>query len=275
MEFGVLIGTEEFEFKHVAELGIPTIQMYLRCKDDELTEEHAEHIRKCCKKYNIRISAAWCRWPGACSWSVYEGQLTAGFVPIATRNERIQAVKKGADFCKNLGITDIITHAGFLPENPMTTEYMSIVTDLRDLANYLKNNDQYFLFETGQETPLTLRRMIEDVGTGNLGINLDPANLLKLGKGNPVDAVDIFGKYVRNMHLKDGALPVDGVGRKNGPEFPVGKGKVDFRGVLSKLKNDHGYDGPLTFEREIEDWEQKKADIAAGREHIQGIWDSI
>ena len=40
MEFGVLIGTEEFEFQHVADLGIHTIQAYIRCKDDELTEEH-------------------------------------------------------------------------------------------------------------------------------------------------------------------------------------------------------------------------------------------
>ena len=31
---------------------------------------------------------------------------------------------------------------------------------------------QNFLFETGQETPVTLMRLIEDVGTGNLELIL-------------------------------------------------------------------------------------------------------
>lgn len=42
------------------------------------------------------------------------------------------------------------------------------------------------MFETGQETPITLLRTILTVNTGNLGINLDPANLLLYGKAKPL-----------------------------------------------------------------------------------------
>jgi L-ribulose-5-phosphate 3-epimerase len=105
-----------------------------------------------------------------------------------------------------------------------------------------------FWFETGQETPITLLRTIEDIGTENLGINLDPANLLMYGKANPVDALDVFGQWVRGVHAKDGEYPTDG--RDLGHEKPMGEGRVNFPALVPKLKA-CGYRGHLTIEREI------------------------
>ncbi|WP_221226844.1 TIM barrel protein [Paenibacillus baekrokdamisoli] len=65
-------------------------------------------------------------------------------------------------------------------------------------------------------------RTIERVGTSNLGINLDPANLILYGKGNPIDALDTIGQYVRNVHVKDGLYPTDG---NRGRKLELGKGK--------------------------------------------------
>ena len=113
------------------------------------------------------------------------------------------------------------------------------------------------MFETGQETPVTLRRVIEDVGTDNLGINLDPANLILYGKGNPVDALDVFGEYVCDIHAKDGKYPTGG--HDLGEETIVGKGKVNFPLFIARLK-EIGYNGTLIIEREI--WgEQQIKDI--------------
>ena len=63
--------------------------------------------------------------------------------------------------------------------NYFKVEYMDELLNgrtIKELAEYCKANGQYLLFETGQETPITLKRTIEYVGTGNLGINLDPAS---------------------------------------------------------------------------------------------------
>ena len=68
------------------------------------------------------------------------------------------------------------------------------------------------------------------------------------GKGNPVDALDVFGKYVRDVHAKDGLYPTDG--KNLGKETPLGEGKVNFPLLVKRLK-DIGYDGALTIEREI------------------------
>ena len=91
-------------------------------------------------------------------------------------------------------------------------------------------------------------RTIEDVGLDNLGVNLDTANLILYGRGNPVDALDVIGKYVRNLHIKDGVFPTDG--HSLGKEVPFGEGKADFERIIPKLY-ELNFTGELIIEREI------------------------
>ena len=100
-----------------------------------------------------------------------------------------------------------------MPEIPNTHEYKDVLDTIYDLCLYANQYGINFCFETGQETPTTILRTINDVkarGLDNLRIILDPANLLLYGKGNPMDAVDVFGQYVVSMHVKDGDYPTDG-----------------------------------------------------------------
>ena len=147
------------------------------------------------------------------------------------------------------GVKLISTHAGFIPESPNDPAYAGVVNTLRELADYAAQYGIWFNLETGQETPTTLRRVIIDTGASNLGINLDPANLMMYGKANPVDAVGVFGEYVRSMHIKDGCYPTGDM-KKLGNETAVGEGMVDFAALLPALEA-KGFDGPLVIEREI------------------------
>jgi sugar phosphate isomerase/epimerase len=123
-----------------------------------------------------------------------------------------------------------MTHVGFIPEDPNVELYKVMVDCIKRLADHAGSLGHVFCLETGQETPITLRRALEDAGTDHLGINLDTANLLLYGKANPVHAVDEFGMYERSMHIKDGEYPTDP--RYLGKEKPVGQGWVDFPRVL-------------------------------------------
>ena len=111
---------------------------------------------------------------------------------------------------------------------------------------------------------MTLLRAMQDiersVGEGTVGINLDPANLILYGKGNPVDALDVFGKYVGGVHGKDGLYPTDG--NHLGRETPLGQGKVNYPAFIRRLK-EVGYTGPITIEREISGEEQTRDILAA------------
>ena len=235
------------------------------------TPENAEFLKKCLKQYGVTVSAFWCGWNGPVIWNFYDGQLTLGLVPPEYRQMRIQNLCDGADFAHSLGISDVVTHMGFIPENPYDPNFHSFCVAVRTVAQHLKQNGQYLLFETGQETPVTLLRCFETVGMDNLGINLDTANLILYGKANPVDALDVFGKYVRNLHAKDGRYPVNG--HDLGEETRLGEGKVDFRALFSRLK-ELGYDSHVTIEREISG-PQQLSDILDAKNYLQAIIDEI
>lgn len=160
---------------------------------------------------------------------------------------------------------------GFIPENPADHRYIGVVEALKEIADYCGEKGQSFWFETGQETPVTLLRAIEDVGRDNLGINLDPANLLMYGKANPVDALDIIGTYVRGVHAKDGEYPTNG--RELGVEKPLGEGRVNYPLLVPKLTS-LGFDGALTIEREIAGPQQVE-DIKRGKRFLERILESL
>ena len=241
-------------FRKIREMGFDNCQM-TNWSAAKHTDEMADLVNAACKEYGMTITAHWVGWSGPSAWNFTEGPKTLGIVPREYREQRVKELKLGADFAKKIGVTDVITHAGFLPECPTDPTYPEILETIRDLAQYMKDQGQYFLFETGQETPTTLLRFIEEAGTGNIGINLDSANLILYGKANPVDALDVIGKYVRGVHAKDGFYPTCGM--KLGAEVKVGEGKVNFPAFVAKLK-EVGYDGALTIEREISGEQQIK-----------------
>lgn len=273
MKIGVLVPlTQEIdkEFDKMNALGIETCQL---CGWDKsfFTEALAGRVKSSAAEHGIEITAFWCGWEGPAVWNFTGGPLTLGIVPAAYRFERMKTLCLGSDFAKQMGVSDVATHIGFVPENPSDPNYQELVEAVRFIGRHCGRNGQYFLFETGQETPVTLRRLIEDTGLANLGINLDPANLLMYGKANPIDSLDIFGTHVRGVHAKDGEYPVNG--RELGVEKAMGKGRVHFAEFVAKL-HQTGYSGALTIEREI-DGEEQIRDIEAAKAFLSDILASL
>ena len=247
-------------FENVASFGMKTCQL-INWNPDLYEKDFDGLVAKVKERMaatGVTPSALWAGYSGRLFWNFTEGPVTLGIVPPAHRWHRVQELKRGADFAAACGLKAIITHCGFLPENITDPEFKPVAMAILEVAEYCKKLGIEFWFETGQETPIALLRYIETVGTDNLGINLDPANLLLYGKGNPIDALDVFGKYVRNIHVKDGILPVDGY--KLGEETQVGKGKVDFPRFVKKLLS-IGFDGEFIIEREIPEGEEQRRDI--------------
>lgn len=252
-------------FSKFQKLGLNCCQLSVWDVEHMFTPEKARAAVEASNKYGIEITALWAGWTGPSVWNFTEGPQTLGIVPAEYREMRVRQLISAADFADLLGVTDIITHAGFLPENPCSAEYPPVVEALRRIANAYLKKGKWFLFETGQETPVTMLRTIEEIGTGNLGINFDTANLILYGKANSVDALEVFGKYVRNTHFKDGLYPT--CGKELGREVALGEGKADVPGILRKLA-EVGYTGPYIIEREISG-EQQIADIVSAKALIE------
>lgn len=253
-------------FRQAAEEGFSSCQL-ISWYPELCTPQMTATLRELVKETGVEISGFWCGWSGPEVWDFYEGQNTLGLVPPEYRATRVAELKAGADYALELGVTDIITHMGFIPEYTDDPRYAGFIDAVRDVAEHLKAQGQNLLFETGQETPVTLLRVFETVGTGNLFVNLDTANLILYGKANPVDSLDVFGKYVRNIHAKDGMYPTNG--RELGVEVKLGAGRVDFPRLIARLR-ELGYDGPLTIEREITG-EQQLLDIREARDFLKRL----
>jgi sugar phosphate isomerase/epimerase len=246
----------EAEFDKVRQLGLPTCQLN-SWRPELFTDEMAERVNAAAAATGVEVTTIWAGYPGPAVWNLVEGPQTIGLVPPAYRAERVAALKRGADFAIKVGVPSVTTHVGFIPENPSNPLYPGVLEALGEVVGYCRERDLTFCFETGQETPVVLLRVIEDLGVEGLGINLDPANLLMYGKANPVDALDVFGRYVVGVHAKDGEYPTNG--RELGVEKPMGEGRVGFPRLVARLK-ELGYRGALTIEREISG-PQQTADI--------------
>lgn len=234
-----------------------------------LTEEHARGTKAMADACGMEITGLWCGWRGPIKWDFAEGPSILGIVPPAYREARIRDLLAGSVYAKALDVRTVITHLGFVPANCRDEGYTGVVSALRYITRTLKERGQELLMETGQEPPIVLKRLIDDVEADNLFVNYDPANLMMYGNANPVDGLEILGRYVKSVHAKDGSYPVNGY--ELGSEFPIGKGRVDFRGLLGKLEA-LGYDGPISIEYEIEAGnERQRQEILEGKAYLEQL----
>ncbi len=271
-KIGVLIGlSKKFEIadkiKQAADMGFESCQLCvwdMSLYNDEMAEKVNAAIAA---NPGFEISLLWAGWDGPKEWNFTYGPSTLGIVPPAYRDSRVNQLLLASDFAEKIGVKNIATHVGFIPENPDNTDFWGTVAALRKICKYYAEKGQNFLFETGQETPVTMLRTIQAIELDNLGINFDTANLILYGKANTLDALDVYGSYVMNTHIKDGFYPTDGM--KLGKEVRAGDGKANLPAVIKRFK-ELGYTGPFTIEREIkDDDEQLIKDIAATRDLLK------
>ncbi len=266
MRLGIIIGMGKdpaAAFQRVMELGVPTCQ----ASTEDYSDAMLAKMKAAIEESGIEVTAINSSGPGPHEYDFYHGPATIGIVPVKYRRVRIDHFKRASDFAKKLNILAFHTHMGFIPEDPNDPKYPGVIDALRELATHIKGNGQMMLYETGQETPTTLARAIEDAGVDSQFVNLDTANLILYGRGNPLDALDVVGKLVRGTHCKDGLFPTDP--KKIGEEVPIGEGKADFPKLIPRLKQ-LGYTGPLTIEREISGPQQLE-DIKKEKEYLEKL----
>jgi L-ribulose-5-phosphate 3-epimerase len=276
MALGLVVspyGAPEQTIKRVHDLGFSNCFLSLDGYIGKFTHDAAQELKGLLAKYNVVATTIEVVGPPPLEWNFLRGPATIGLVPPATRAARIDALRQASDFATLIGVSQVQTHCGFIPEDPSDALYPGSVEAIRTVAQHCHTNGQMFLMETGQETPTTMSRMIRDVNLPNLGVGLDTANLILYGKANPVDAVDILGPHIHSVHAKDGRWPTDP--SQLGEEVLIGSGLVDFRTVFTKLHR-LGYTGAITIEREtsgpqqIEDVRREKLYLEKALRELAG-----
>ncbi|HZY64197.1 MAG TPA: sugar phosphate isomerase/epimerase family protein [Edaphobacter sp.] len=270
MELGLKVSPgrdPETTIRRVHDLGFSNTFFSLDSYIGKFTPALAKQMRGLLDRYGLTLTTVEVVGPGKLVWDFMQGPSTIGVVPEATRSARIDALRQVSDFAKLLGVGQVQTHCGFIPENPSEPLYAEAVKAIQTVAKHCAGNGQDFLMETGQETPTTMSRMLRDAAQPNLGVGLDTANLIMYGKANPVDAVDIIGPHVKSIHAKDGRWPTNP--DKLGEEVLIGTGLVDFHKVFTKLHH-LGYSGVVTIERETSG-PQQIADVRQEKLYLEKV----
>jgi len=137
------------------------------------------------------------------------------------------------------------THCGFIPENPNDVcqrNHNSNAGSCRLLQSATTRN---FRYETGQETPITLIRAINDV-VWTTRRQFRSANLMCMAKQS-VDAIEILAPtFKASMQRWSLAYQPE----RSRVEVPMGKARLDFPRIIIRL-NELTYGGAVTIERKF------------------------
>ncbi|MBL8824777.1 MAG: sugar phosphate isomerase/epimerase [Planctomycetia bacterium] len=196
---------------------------------------------------------------------------TGGFGPKHLRQERLDRFAWALDRTKKLGLTDMMFHAGFVPEKT-DADYQPFLATLRKAADLAQERGIICALETGQESSDQLLAFAADLQRPNVRINFDPANLLLYDKDEPLPALKKIGHLVQSVHVKDAIRPTKP--GDWGTEMPLGEGTVGMKAFVKTLK-EIGYTGPLCIERCVSDQAQAIRDVEHGIRVLQEVLEDV
>jgi sugar phosphate isomerase/epimerase len=240
-------------------LGIDVVQ--IACGDPHHASwDEGDAMPAAAKAAGFRMSGAMLGFPGEDYTTPATIEKTGGFGDPATRPERLERFKWGLRRTKDLGQSDIMLHAGFIPE-PGSPDRTSFLDTMAQVSGLAARDGITVAFETGQESAALLRRTLDELKAPNLKVNFDPANMLLYDKDDPLKAVELLAPDIRSVHVKDANRPPkSGVW---GEEVPLGRGQTNTREFVKALKR-VGYRGPMCIEREVGTQEERFHDIEYG-----------
>jgi len=248
----------------LGELGINVIQ--IACGDPHHASwDEGDDMPRAANSSGIIMTGAMLGFPGEDYTSPETIKKTGGFGDPSLRAERLERLAWGVARTKALGLDSLTLHAGFLPppHDPGRTSFLDTLSQAGRLA---ATQAVTLAFETGQESADLLRATLDQLGSPNLKVNFDPANMLLYDMGDPIRAVEILGPDIQSVHVKDARRPR--VAGQWGEEVPLGQGEVGIKRFIDALRR-NGFTGPLIVEREVGAQAARLRDVAAGLAYLR------
>ncbi|MDY0169141.1 MAG: sugar phosphate isomerase/epimerase family protein [Thermoguttaceae bacterium] len=229
----------------VRDLGLDHVNLALRPALADGGDEYLAVVRR----QDWTISATTIGFPQEDYSTLESIRITGGIVPDEYWQRNRDIVFRAAGITEELGVRYLSLHAGFIEESD-AARAKTIGDRMTQLADAAAERGIMLLMETGQETADNLKSFLEEVSHPALGVNLDPANMILYGKGDPVEAVHTLAPWIKHVHVKD-AIRTKQPGTW-GREVPWGEGDVGADRFLATLSA-VGFAGVLAVERECGD----------------------
>ena len=191
---------------------------------------------------------------------------TGGIAPDETWQQNRNNIEQTVALARDLGLKLVTFHAGFVPHDDRDPNFAKMLGRLREVADLFGAAGMLLGLETGQETAPALAHLLQQLGRENIAVNFDPANMILYDKGNPIEALQVLGRWIRQVHIKDGIrTKTPGTW---GEEVPAGKGQVDWRAFFDTLTR-LNFSGAAVIEREAGN--QRVTDIRTAKELVEKL----
>ncbi len=243
-----------------AEAGADGVQLYAVSPRERLVDFSAAE-----RKEVINF----CRDKGLEIFSICGEVGGFGFREEDKNPAKIDFTKRNMDLALELGCNIVTSHIGVVRTEKDSPLRQAQLESLGKISEYAQKCNAFFAIETGPENAAILKAFLDELAAPNIGINMDPGNLVMVPGDDPVAGVRKFGKYILHTHIKDGvrhkpcdpeiiyhAFATGGIKsliEKSGKFFsetPVGQGSVNWPEYLAALA-ETGYDGAMVIEREV------------------------
>ena len=226
------------------ELNAETTPWALPHVTPELSVEQRDAIRRAVREHAMAIS----------SISAHRPILHA---ETAKRREAVEFVKGCIDLAVDVGTNIVHLVAEPYPDGVDRPQaWRWLVYHIDDCARVAQQRDVILAIEPHRmamvENMADTHRLLDELDTDNLHINLDPGPVAAAGE-DPVDWIDRFGPRIAHVHVKD--VRVFGPGeqkivfgvKRDFECVPLGEGVVDWPAILDALRR-VGYGGFLSVE---------------------------
>ena len=135
-----------------------------------------------------------------------------------------------ARFADRAGLGLVSVQIGAAPCDRSSPQWAKLVDRLGAIGEIFGHYNVQLAVETGQCSSHALANLLHDVHMPNIVVNFDPASIVLANGGDPVEALRLLARQVRQVHVRDAIAPQSET--RAGREVPVGSGMVDWSGFF-------------------------------------------
>jgi sugar phosphate isomerase/epimerase len=236
-----------------ARLGADAVELNARTelKPAELSQTGLRQLRKMLDDLKLRVSAV--AYP-----------TRRGYTVAERLEHRIAGTKEALTLAHRLGASVVVNQIGHVPPDADDPAWNLLLQALGDIGRFGERAGARLAATTGSEEGANLRRLLDALPEGAIGVDFDPGNLLANGF-SPQAALDSIGSQILHVHATDG---VRDLARGRGAETPVGRGAADYPALLGRLE-ELNYRGYFTILRRTS--EEPTHEIGAAVEYLRSL----
>jgi sugar phosphate isomerase/epimerase len=253
MQVGVLLGTFgrgtlESRLEAAKACGLDCVQVSMDCAGlpvmpDAITPELAGRIRREAAARGLAVASV-------------QGTFNMSHPDPEHRRTGLRQLRVLAEACRAMGTSKIHLCTGTRdrqniwrrhPDNDSPEAWRDMAACLREAAEMARQTGVVLAFEPEVnnvvDSAKKARRLLDEIGSPHLKVNIDPANIFHAGELARMrevleEAFALVGRDIVLAHAKD--LDHDG----DAGHLPAGKGKLDYDRYVSLL-HAYGFQGPI------------------------------